>query len=140
VLAIRTPKQREKWEQLTARRTLPAEPPDLPVPTEAETAQIKLEKVSPIFRAVAENMDALELSDEQKKLLKGLKDVTRLGLFWISHRDGKTPFPPGIDGGGQADPVKQTRDEFLKHAGQVAFLGILTQQQAAKIVKAVTRN
>jgi len=140
VLAIRTPKQREKWNQLTARRTLPAEPPDLPVPTEAEIAQIKLEKMSPIFRAVAENMDTLGLSGEQKKLLTDLQDVTRLGLFWISHRDGKAPFPPGIDGGGQADPVAQTRDEFLKHAGQVALLGILTQQQAAKIAKAVKQN
>jgi len=89
---------------------------------------------------LAEQTEALGLSDKQKKLLTDLKDVTRLGLFWISHRDGKAPFPPGIDGSGQADPVEQTRDEFLKHAGQVALLGILTQQQAAKIAKAVKEN
>jgi hypothetical protein len=140
VLAIRTPKQRKIWDQLTAERTLPPEPPDLPVLTEAEAARITIEELSPIFRAVAETTDAIELSDEQKRLLKDLKDVTRLGLFWISQRDGEAPFPPGISDGEQGNPITETRAKFLKHAEQVALLGILTQQQAEKVQEAVKEN
>lgn len=125
---ILTPEQQEKWSQLTAKRTLPAEPPELPALSKAEAARINIEELSPTFRVLANNGDIFRISAEQKKLLKDLKEVAQIGLFWISQRGGQQ----------QTKPIAETRAKFIKHAEQVALLGILTQSQAEMVQGLVT--
>jgi hypothetical protein len=140
---ILTPNQRDKWSSLASERPVPAEPPNSarsPV-SEAETADVRILDLSPIFRASAERANALGLSAEQKSLLKDLEDVTRVGYVWIgrgSSRPG-TPRPEGA-GKSQADQISQRRAEFLSRAEQVALLGILTEQQAEQVKAAVKRS
>lgn len=129
-LEILTPNQRETWAKLTAPRTLPANPPEMPAPSEAATAAIKVDEASPVFHLLAERAEALQLSDAQKKLLKTLDEVTQEGLYWISLKNRQTD--PSA-----ADRVSQSRAEFLKEAEQVALLGILTEKQASQLQSAV---
>jgi len=122
---ILTPSQQETWLRLTAKRTLPAEPPNLPssLLIDADAAGIKLADHSPTFRVLADNPRyTLGTSAYQTRLLNDLVELTRIGLWWISlgHRE--------------------TRDEFLKHAEQVALLGILTEEQSERVQVAIKGN
>ncbi len=114
---VLTPAQREIWSQVAAERHLPATPPDMPAPSAAEAARIKVDELSPVFRALAEKADDFILSDKQKKLLDGLKEITREGLFWIGPTNSKNA------------------GEFVKQAEQVALHGILTEKQAALVAQ-----
>ena len=116
---VLTPDQRATWSRLAAERHLPATPPDLPAPSAAEAARIKVDEVSPVFRALAEKPDDFKLSDKQKKLLDWLKEITREGLFWIGRSNSKNA------------------GELVKQAEQVALLGILTEKQAALVARLV---
>jgi hypothetical protein len=115
---ILTPAQQSVWSRLIAERTSPAELPNLsPSPaSDAEAARIDREVVSHTFSVLDAQGDAFGLSAEQKALLKDLEQVTRQGLVWISL--------------GKSDQTLQLRSRFMKHAEQVALLGILTEQQA----------
>ncbi len=115
---VLTPDQRATWSRLAAERHLPATPPDLPAPSAADAARIKVDEVSPVFRALTEKADDIKLSEKQRKLLDGLKEITREGLFWIGRSNSKNA------------------GEFVKQAEQVALLGVLTEKQA-ELVSAV---
>jgi len=131
----------DTWSRLTAEQSLPAEPPDLPALSDAEVASIKIEDVSPTFRALAEKANTLGMYDDQKKLLKDLEEVARAGLLWIGLRNAEGPPTPHADvRERQADWVSQRRAEFVKHAEQVALLGILTQRQAEELQAAIKKN
>ena len=127
-LNVLTPSQRKIWDGFTAKRSLPAKPPEMPAPSEAEAARIKIEDVSPVFRILAEKADAFGLSDPQKKLLNRLKEITREGSFWISLRNSKDGAPTPADRAASA--------EFVKQAEQVALFGILTEKQAEQVESA----
>ncbi len=85
-MSVLTPSQRETWSRLTAERHLPAKPPNLPAPTEAQAADIQLEESSPVFRLLTAKADAFKLSDPQKKLVHRLEEITRAGLFLTCRR------------------------------------------------------
>jgi hypothetical protein len=112
---VLTPSQRAAWSQLRAKWQWLATLPNLPAPSAAEAARIKLNDVSPMFRALAEKADEIRLSEKQKKLLDRLKEITCEGLFWIGR--GKSKNAP----------------EFVKQAEQVALFGILTEKQEALV-------
>jgi hypothetical protein len=115
--------QREMWVQLTAERTLPAEPPNLPSSQLLDAEDIDLAELSPTFRVLLAPPPFYARPSYQGRLLRDLEEVTRDGLLWISLRD------PGAN---DADAIAQARNEFLMHAEQVALLGILTEAQAER--------
>lgn len=139
-MKILTPRQHEIWSQLTAERSLPEEPPDVPALSDADAARIKLEELSPVFRVLGEKANALKLSDEQRGFLKDLEEVTKTGWLWIGLGNRAGPYPPGDARNDPIDPIAQTRAEFLKHAEQVALLGILTEKQAEQVQAAIKKN
>ncbi|MFH1303255.1 MAG: hypothetical protein ABIK07_19495 [Planctomycetota bacterium] len=123
-MAVLTPAQKTKYAQLTARQPSPDTIPSAPVPSETDRERLDLKKLSNVFRAIDQNK--LNLSEKQNQFLDELYDVTRRGLLWIETADAS-----------QEDSVKHgpgdfihTKAEFLKHAEQVALLGILTESQA----------
>jgi hypothetical protein len=126
-MRILTESQLAKWALLTYKRELPTDP-DLRASADGEfpSQHFKLSVVSPVFRTLSEKPDAYELSDDQKKLLSDLDDVTREGLFWICTV--------------RTDPIATARNEFVKHAEQVALLGILTQRQAEQVEGAIKKE
>jgi hypothetical protein len=126
--------QLEQWSRLTALRALPAEPPELPAPTDAEAAQVRIDDIWPIFRRLDERADALKLSENQRKHLKDLEEVTRTGLFWISLRNPADPTLPADVHKAGADRVARIRAEFVTHAAFVALKGILTESQALAVL------
>lgn len=130
-----TPGQRDQWSKLAAKRPALTTPPDLgPSPaSDAEAARIDREGLSPVFRSLDRRVGDLGLDAEQRTLLERLERVTRQGLLWIGQRGA--PGAPGSDTGAAKSPdqVSRLRSDFLKHAEQVALLGILTESQAAQI-------
>jgi hypothetical protein len=135
VRKILTPDQMEKWNQLTAKRFLPAIPPNATrsALSGAEVAGVHILDLSPIFRALAAHANALRLSADQKTLLKDLEDVTREGHVWIGRRNLEGSSGPEGAGKNRADRISRIRSEFVKHAEQVALLGILRERQAEKL-------
>jgi beta-lactamase regulating signal transducer with metallopeptidase domain len=130
-LNVLTPSQREVWSRLTAARSLPAKPPNLPAPSEAEAARIRIREVSPVFRVLNEKADAFKLSDAQKKLLNRLEEITRVGLYWISLRNSKNAAPTA------PNQVSNASADFVKQAEQVALFDILTEKQAEQVESAI---
>jgi hypothetical protein len=130
-LNVLTPSQREVWSRLTAARSLPAKPPNLPAPSEAEAARIRIREVSPVFRVLNEKADAFKLSDAQKKLLNRLEEITRVGLQWVTLRKSKDAAPTA------ADQVSKASADFVKQAEQIALFGILTEKQAEQVEFAI---
>jgi hypothetical protein len=126
---VLTRRQRKIWSRLTTAPVLPAKPPDLPAPSEAEAARIKIKDVSPVFRVLADKADAFKLSDPQKKFLRRLEEITRDGLYWISLRKSKDA----------QDQVSKARAEFVKQAELVAIFGILTDKQAEQLQAAMKK-
>ncbi|REK10776.1 MAG: hypothetical protein DWQ37_15135 [Planctomycetota bacterium] len=116
---VLTASQRTAWSRLTAKPSLPAQPPDLPALAAADAADVTSEEVSPIFHALAEKQDDLKLAADQNEMLGELQTLTRKGLLWISHAGGCRE--------------QETRAAFIKHAEQVALLGILTERQASRV-------
>jgi hypothetical protein len=110
-----TPAQQKLWQRLTAERELPPNPPQMPRPTDADVQQVNLNGASPVFRAIQEQRVA-GLSEVQGDLLNRAREITELGLFWISREN--------------ADRVAGRRAEFIRHAEQFVLLGILTEEQA----------
>jgi hypothetical protein len=127
-LNVLTPNQRELWSLLSAPRSLPAKASNLPALSEFEAARIKVEDLSSIFRVLSQKPDSLKLSDPQKKFLNQLEVITRTGLHWLRMRNPSDAAPAPLDGISQ---------EFLKHAEQVALLGILTEKQAEQVESAI---
>ena len=82
VRKLLTPDQMEKWNQLTAKRSLPAKPPNATrsALSGAEVEGVHILDLSPIFHALAAHANALGLSADQKTLLKDLEGVTQRGL------------------------------------------------------------
>jgi hypothetical protein len=132
---IFTPDQMEKWNQLTAKRSLPAKPPDATrsALSGAEVAGVHILELSPIFHALAAHANALGLSADQTTLLKDLEDVTREGYVWIGRRDLEGSSGREDAGKNRADRISRIRSEFVQHAEQVALLGILSERQAEKL-------
>ncbi len=120
-LDVLTPAQHELWARLTAPRTLPATPPDLAAPSEAEASRIRITDASPVFRILADKADVIQLSTQQKKLLKSLEEVTQEGLYWISLRDA-----------GLKDEAA-ARSAFVGQAEQIVLTGILTENQVTEL-------
>jgi predicted RNA binding protein with dsRBD fold (UPF0201 family) len=142
VRRIFTPDQMEKWNQLTAKRSLPAKPPDATrsALSGAEVAGAHILDLSPIFHALAAHANVVGLSADQKTLLKDLEDVTREGYVWIGRRD--LEGSPGHEDAGKSrdDGISRIRSEFVKHAEQVALLGILSERQAEKLQVVMREN
>ncbi len=135
VRKILTPDQMAKWNQLTAKRSLPAKPPNATrsALSGAEAAGVHILDLSPIFHALAAQASALGLSADQKTHLKDLEDVTREGYVWIGRRNLEGSSGPEDAGENRADRISRIRSEFVKHAEQVALLGILSERQAEKL-------
>ena len=135
VRKILTPDQMEKWNQLTAKRSLPTKPPTATrsALSGADVASVHILDLSPIFHALAAHANALGLSADQKTLLKDLEDVTREGYVWIGRRDLEGSSGPEDAGTNRADRISRIRSEFVKHAEQVALFGILSERQAEKL-------
>jgi hypothetical protein len=134
VKGVLTPSQLEKWTRLAAERTLPAEPPDLPSSAKpGSETPTKLENQSLIFRALSESLDAIGLSDNQKRLLGDLTEIAHDGLLWIRLRKPNLPASTG-----HVPPNDLARTKFLRHVEQFALLGILTEQQAERVLHAQT--
>ncbi len=133
LLNLLTPPQQERWEQLTAERTLPAEPPDLPAADEANVAamRMKIPDDSPILSYLTENpRSSIGISRYQKRLLDDLVEVARDGALWIS-----------LDESASDDEQTDKRcKDFIAHCEQVALLGILTEGQAAWVQKTVSKE
>jgi hypothetical protein len=127
-MTILTPAQRETWTRLSTGHPAPSAPPDLPALSTDESARIKLEELSPTFRVLTKRANDLKLSDEQQRLLQGLSQVIKTGLFWmkITNRD-------------LGNGVAETRTKFLTHAEQIALLGIMTESQARQVQTVVGR-
>jgi hypothetical protein len=132
-MGLLTPLQLAIWSRLSAKQSLPAQPPDLPALSDAEAARINIEGLSPTFRTVAERANALGLTADQKKLLKEFEAVTRQGLWWISHR--KLGSPDGSKE--QTEGTSRARAEFIKEAEQFTLSGILTEKQANEVRAAI---
>jgi hypothetical protein len=135
VRKILTPDQMAKWNQLTAKRSLPAKPPNATrsALSGAELAGVHILEVSPIFRALAAHANALGLSADQTTLLKDLEDVIRVGYVWIGRTNLEGSSGREDAGKNRADRISRIRSEFVKQAEQVATLGILSEQQAEKL-------
>ena len=135
VRKILTPDQMAKWNELTAKRSLPAKPPNATrsALSGAEVAGVHILDLSPIFHALAAQANALGLSADQKTLLKDLEDVIREGYVWIGRRNLEGSSGPEDAGKNRADRISRIRSEFVKHAEQVALLGILSERQAEKL-------
>ncbi|TWU08759.1 hypothetical protein CA54_39960 [Symmachiella macrocystis] len=132
LLDLLTPQQQERWEQLTAERTLPAEPPDLPAVDDSKVAamRMKIPGDSPILHYLTENpRSSTGISRYQKRLLDDLVEVARDGVFWISLDE-----PASND----RQTAKRYQD-FISHCEQIALLGILTEGQAAWVQKVVKK-
>jgi predicted RNA binding protein with dsRBD fold (UPF0201 family) len=142
VRRIFTPDQMEKWNQLTAKRSLPAKPPNATrsALSGAEVAGVHILDLSPIFHDLAAHANVVGLSADQKTLLKDLEDVTREGYVWIGRRD--LEGSPGHEDAGKSrdDGISRIRSEFVKHAEQVALLGILSERQAEKLQVVMREN
>ncbi|MGC1276042.1 MAG: M56 family metallopeptidase [Planctomycetaceae bacterium] len=123
VKAILTPAQLELWSRLLTEKSLPIVPPDLPAVSEAEANRIRLEELSVIFRQVDAKEKGLRLSEDQRRAITVLKDLTQRGLVWIDRRSASEP----------ADRIDDSRQRFLKHAEQFLLQGILTERQALTI-------
>ena len=89
--------------------------------------------LSPIFHALAVHANALGLSADQKTLLKDLEGVTREGYVRIGRRNLEGSTGPDDAGKNRADRISRIRAEFVKHAEQVALLGVLSERQAEKL-------
>ena len=137
---ILTQQQRETLARLSAMRTLPAAPPNLPAFSSAEAAKIKLEELSPVFRVLARESNALELSAGQKNHLKQLEEVSRVGIWLIGVKDREEKAVSGNSGKQEGDRVEQTRKKFLRHAERVALLGILTERQAEHVGRLLKKS
>ncbi len=120
-LAVLTANQRELWFRLTSKQNHPAGSPNLPSLSAADTASIKIDDQSPVLRTISRRAGELKLSDQQKRFINDLQDVARKGVAWIDSK----PLP--------ADQKANSRSKFIKHAEQVALLGILNQQQAKQV-------
>ncbi len=136
VQKILTASQMKTRSELLAQRSLPADPPNLtrPSPSNAEAERTKIRQFSGVFRALTNKANALGLSAEQTKLVHDLEDVTVDGLYWIGLRGAKEVSPP--DGGlqeKQTGEISHTQAQFVKHAEQVALLGILSERQAKQL-------
>jgi hypothetical protein len=137
---ILTPSQLDIWSRLTAERSLPAEPPDLPALSNAEAARIKISDLSPTFHELAERTKTLGLSADQNKQLKGLEEVMQHGLLWTGPRSTEGAKVPAKAPKEPVDQAPNRRAEFVMHAEQVALLGILTESQAKQVQAAVSNK
>lgn len=99
----------------------------MPAPSNAESARIKVEDVSPVFRVLSEKADEIKLSDPQKKLLIRLEAIVRDGIYWVSVRRSVDAAP--IAG----YQISKTSAEFVKQAERVALFGILMEEQAGRV-------
>ena len=136
-LSLLTPSQRATWRRLTANRQLPTTAPEMPVPGDMQRGRMESKELSAVFRVLAEQEDMLALSEEQKRLLDDLCSVTQLGLFWINATAADQPASKVEAGKNQDGGIVRNRAEFLKHAEQVALLGVLTEYQAKQVSPAL---
>jgi len=131
---VLTARQLQQWSRLTAEQPALSEPRNLPALQGAD-----VEELSPTFDAIEAEGSHLDLSADQKRLLKELEEVARVGLLWIKARADQP-----VNGRGQTDSrdnrISQLRAEFLMHAEQVALEGILTENQAEKIRAAMNKT
>lgn len=116
---VLTPSQLKQWHVFIAEQPLPAKLPELPLLTEAQAAEIRVVDLSPRWRALLERSSALELSKEQRNLLKDLERVIQQGWFWI-----------GVRNRSDREHASRIRAEYLSQAVSFAIDGILTEQQA----------
>ena len=136
--SLLTPSQRATWRRLTAKRQLPTTAPEMPVPGDIQRGRMESKELSAVFRVLAEQEDMLALSEEQKRLLDDLCSVTQLGLFWINATAADQPASKVEAGKNQDGGIVRNRAEFLKHAEQVALLGVLTEDQAEQVQAEIT--
>tara|TARA_R110002111_G_scaffold255157_1_gene321291 strand:+ start:86647 stop:87693 length:1047 start_codon:yes stop_codon:yes gene_type:complete len=128
---VLTPVQKQKWEQLSTKPPLPEAAPEMPLPSDEDQKRINVKERSDVFRAIVhlQNENELNLSEAQTKHLDELYVVTQRGLFWIEVAKGAQEEDIKNDISG----LVRTEAEFLKHAEQIALLGILTEIQARQV-------
>lgn len=126
--AVLIPAQQKKWAQLSTKPPLPGPAPAMPLPSAADQKRINVKERSDVFRAIVhlQNENVLKLSEAQAKLLDELYVVTLRGLFWLESVNGS-------QGKSELSGLVRTQAQFLKHAEQVALLGILTERQAKQV-------
>lgn len=133
--AVLTPAQKKRFAQLTEKQPAPSVIPTLPAPAETDQVRLDPKKLSDVFRTMGQlqNENKLKLSKVQNQLLAELYLVTIHGLFWIEAAESS-----------QADAeqsrsvvIPHTRTEFLKHAEQLALLGVLTERQTRQVQDAL---
>ena len=134
-MAILTPTQRTQWKQLRTKRPSLKSAPTMTLPTEAEQKRIDVKKLSNVFRSIVhlQKENKLNLSEKQKKFLDDLYLVTQHGLFWIETTDTSQSAATK----NELSFFVRSEAEFLKHAGQVALQGILTEHQAKQVQDAL---
>jgi hypothetical protein len=130
---ILTRDQLEKWDRLTSKRSLSADPPDLSRAALPGGAAVEVRDLSPLFRALADKGGAIGLSSEQSRWIRELEEITQDGLLWIGLDVSKNPTLAAPHGERRSDHVDRARLEFLGHAEQFVLLGILDEPQAGKL-------
>ncbi|HEV7278583.1 MAG TPA: hypothetical protein VGN57_00100 [Pirellulaceae bacterium] len=134
---ILTPEQAERWSKFVAERTLPAEPPELPACSDANSklVSIQVTEDSPIFRVLKKHPPSyLGITPYQKRLVDDLAEVTQNGLLWIElERCRHKADDAESENSGAA--AKKKSGELMHAAEQVALVGVLSPQQAERIEK-----
>lgn len=134
-MVVLTPAQKKRYAQLTEKQPAPNVIPTLPVLSVTDQERLDPEKLSDVFRTMGQlqNENKLKLSEVQIQLLAELKLVTVSGLLWIEAAESAqvdVEQNPSI-------VIPHTRNEFLKHAEQLALLGILTERQTRQVQDAL---
>jgi hypothetical protein len=123
VLNVLNSSQQTRWSELRAKRPSPTQPTNrLPLSQEL-AANIQLADRSPTLRALNQQADNLQLTAEQRQLLKDLEQIAQLGLHWLDLESHD----------GHHDAVDLRRAAFLTAVEQFAMDGILTQRQANQL-------
>jgi hypothetical protein len=130
---VLTPDQTAILRKLVSGQAPPVEPPDLHAVSESEAAKIDLRASSPAFRLLAEQKAELKVTDTQQDEIERLERIAKQAIFWIELGDALGPFPAGDSRSDPTEPIGKARARFVRHAEQVALVGILTQQQAARL-------
>ena len=125
ILATLSPEQRSVWDALQVRITPLEQPPQLAA---IPSGWLLSDEHSRVFRAVHENLPALELTAEQEVQFHRLQLATCTGIVWLQARNER-----------QAPRLFATANEslllseFLESAETLLLTGVLGEEQQNRI-------